>query len=151
MIWHFPNSSFRKVVTCVCFWRRKRQPTPVFMPGKSHGPRSLVGYNPWGCKESDMTEQLLCVCVFAFLSFFHLVLFCCFPPISISYFLFPPSLPYLFIWPCVYAKLLVRLFATLWTVACQALRIQNLHIVYVKCKRCSVIRIHLNQVLYTVY
>ena len=31
------------------------------MPGKSHGPRSLVGYNPWGRKESDTTEQLLCV------------------------------------------------------------------------------------------
>ena len=42
--------------------RRERQPTPVFMPGKSHGPRSLVGYNPWGRKESDMTERLLCVC-----------------------------------------------------------------------------------------
>ena len=41
-------------------WRRKRQPTPVFMLGKSHGPRSLVGYNPWGRKKSDMTEQLLC-------------------------------------------------------------------------------------------
>ena len=33
---------------------------PVFMPGKSHGPRCLVGYNPWGRKESDMTERLLC-------------------------------------------------------------------------------------------
>ena len=43
--------------------RRKRQPTPVFMPGKSHGPRSLVGYNPWGRKELDTIEQLLCVCV----------------------------------------------------------------------------------------
>ena len=40
-----------------------RQPTPVFMPGKSHGLRSLVGYNPWGRKESDTTERLLCVCV----------------------------------------------------------------------------------------
>ena len=38
------------------FGVRKRQPTPVFMPGKSHGPRSLVGYNPWGHKESDATE-----------------------------------------------------------------------------------------------
>ena len=37
-------------------WRSKWQPTPVFMPGKSHGPRSLGGYSPWGCKESDMTE-----------------------------------------------------------------------------------------------
>ena len=31
-------------------WRRKRQPTPVFLPGKSHGQRSLAGYSPWGCK-----------------------------------------------------------------------------------------------------
>ena len=36
----------------------RRQPTPVFMPGKSHGPRSLVGYSPWGRKELDMTEWL---------------------------------------------------------------------------------------------
>ena len=39
-------------------WRRERQPTPVFLPGKSHGWRSLVGYSPWGHKESDTTEQL---------------------------------------------------------------------------------------------
>ena len=39
-------------------WRRKWQPTPVFLPGKSHGWRSLVGYSSWGCKESDMTERL---------------------------------------------------------------------------------------------
>ena len=32
--------------------------TIVFLPGKSHGQRSLVGYSPWGPKESDMTEQL---------------------------------------------------------------------------------------------
>ena len=31
-------------------WRRKWQPTPVFLPGKSHGQRSLAGYSPWGCK-----------------------------------------------------------------------------------------------------
>ena len=30
--------------------------TPVFLPGESHGQRSLVGYSPWGCKESDMTK-----------------------------------------------------------------------------------------------
>ena len=34
------------------------QPTPVFFPGKSHGQRNLVGYSPWGLKESDTTEQL---------------------------------------------------------------------------------------------
>ena len=39
-------------------WRRKRQPTPVLLPGESHGGRSLVGYNPWGRKELDMTERL---------------------------------------------------------------------------------------------
>ena len=38
-------------------WRRKWQPTPVFLPGKSHGRRSLAGYSPWGQKELDMTEQ----------------------------------------------------------------------------------------------
>jgi hypothetical protein len=37
-------------------WRRKWQPTPAFLPGKSHGRRSLVGYSPRGHKESDTTE-----------------------------------------------------------------------------------------------
>ena len=37
-------------------WRRKRQPTPVFFPGESHGQRSLAGYSPPGCKESDRIE-----------------------------------------------------------------------------------------------
>ena len=37
-------------------WRKKWQPTPVLLPGKSYGQRSLVGYCPWGCKELDMTE-----------------------------------------------------------------------------------------------
>ena len=36
--------------------RRKWQPTPVLLPGKSHGQRHLVGYSPWGHKELDMTE-----------------------------------------------------------------------------------------------
>ena len=39
-------------------WRRARQPTPVFLPGESRGQRSLVGRSPWGCRESDTTEQL---------------------------------------------------------------------------------------------
>ena len=37
-------------------WRRAWQPTPVLLPGESHGQRSLAGYSPWGPKESDMTE-----------------------------------------------------------------------------------------------
>ena len=47
------NSWFGKIL-----WRRKRQPTPVFLPGEFHGKRSLEGYSPWGCKELDMTERL---------------------------------------------------------------------------------------------
>ena len=39
-------------------WRRKWQRTPVFLPGKSHGRRSMVGYSPRGCKELDTTERL---------------------------------------------------------------------------------------------
>ena len=38
--------------------RRQWHPTPVLLPGKSHGRRSLVGCSPWGCGESDMTERL---------------------------------------------------------------------------------------------
>ena len=37
-------------------WRRKWQPTPVFLPGESQGQKSLVGYRLWGCTESDTTE-----------------------------------------------------------------------------------------------
>ena len=37
-------------------WKRDWQPTPVFLPRESHGQRSLGGYSPWGCKESDTTE-----------------------------------------------------------------------------------------------
>ena len=46
-------------------WRRKWQPPPVLLPGKSHGRRSLVGHSPWGHKESDPSEGL------NFLSSFH--------------------------------------------------------------------------------
>ena len=40
------------------WWRRQWQPTPVFLPGESHGQRSLVGYSPWGRKESGTTKRL---------------------------------------------------------------------------------------------
>ena len=39
-------------------WRRQWHPTPVLLPGKSHGQRSLVGCSPWGLEESDTTERL---------------------------------------------------------------------------------------------
>ena len=44
--------------------KREWQPTPVFLPGKSHAQRSLVGYSSWGPKESDMAEQLSVHAVF---------------------------------------------------------------------------------------
>ena len=37
-------------------WKRVWQPTPVFLPGESHGQRSLAGYSPWGRKGLDMTK-----------------------------------------------------------------------------------------------
>ena len=40
----------------VLFWRRKWQPTPVFLPGEFHGQRSVAGFRSWGRKGSDMTE-----------------------------------------------------------------------------------------------
>ena len=45
-------------------WKRKWQPTPVFLLEKFHGQKSLVGYSPWGRKESDMTEAYMHACMF---------------------------------------------------------------------------------------
>ena len=70
----FPGGSCGKESVCQCRrhkrhgfdpwvgkipWKRKWQPTPVFLPGKFHGQRSLVGYNPWGHKDRPywMTEH----------------------------------------------------------------------------------------------
>ena len=39
-------------------WRKKWQPTPVFLSEKFHGQSGLAGYSPWGCRESDMTKHL---------------------------------------------------------------------------------------------
>ena len=54
-------------------WRRAWQPTLVFLPGESHGQRSLVSYSPWGCTESDMTEatQYVHTCIFFPSSLYH--------------------------------------------------------------------------------
>ena len=66
--WDFPGGSMAKTPHSQCrgpgfdpwigkiLWRKAWQPTPVFLPEESHGQRSLAGYSPWGCKESDMTE-----------------------------------------------------------------------------------------------
>ena len=49
-----PVWSLRKIL-----WRRERQPSPVFLPGESHGQRSLAGYSPWDHKESNTIEWLI--------------------------------------------------------------------------------------------
>ena len=69
----FPGGTSGKEPTCQCrkhkrcrfnpwvgniLWQRAWQPTLVSVPGESHGERSLGGYSPWGCKESDMTDRL---------------------------------------------------------------------------------------------
>ena len=46
------------VTLYIFIWRRQWHPTPVLLPGKSHGWRRLVGCRPWGRKESDTTERL---------------------------------------------------------------------------------------------
>ena len=71
----FPSDASGKEPTCQCrrhkrcrfdpwvgtiSWRRAWQPTPVFLPGESHGQRTLAGYSsPWDLKESDATEATL--------------------------------------------------------------------------------------------
>ena len=54
----FWNSVTTYAVPRLVFWRRQWHPTPVLLPGNSHGRRSLVGCSPWGCQESDTTERL---------------------------------------------------------------------------------------------
>ena len=50
------TDSTRNVFSELVSPRRRWHPTPLFLPGKSHGPGSLVGCSPWGCEESDTTE-----------------------------------------------------------------------------------------------
>ena len=57
-----PNLCFDYILTWyeLHWWRRQWHPTPVLLPRKSHGQRSLVGCSPWGREESDRTERLNC-------------------------------------------------------------------------------------------
>ena len=52
--------------------RRKWQPTPVFLPGKFHGQRSLAGNSPWGYKELDTTEWLRNECTLLYITHYHI-------------------------------------------------------------------------------
>ena len=69
----FPGGAIGKEPTCQCRrhkrrgfdpwvrkipWRRVWPPTPVLVPGESHGQRSLAVYSPWACKELDITEAI---------------------------------------------------------------------------------------------
>ena len=63
MFLQFPSiykniSQYKLVITYTIIRRRQWHPTPVLLPGKYHRRRSLVGCSPWGCEESDTTEQL---------------------------------------------------------------------------------------------
>ena len=64
IFWKTPRVKYytntEKRIRHICVYRLRRQwhPTPVLLPGKSHGWRSLVGCSPWGCKELYTTEQL---------------------------------------------------------------------------------------------
>ena len=63
VICSFSLTAFNILSLCLVFVslisrRRQWHPTPVLLPGKSHGWRSLVGCSPWGCEESDTTERL---------------------------------------------------------------------------------------------
>ena len=54
----FPNPTYAFGFSQFTYQRRQWQPTPVSLPGKSHGQRTLVGYSPWSHEELDMTERL---------------------------------------------------------------------------------------------
>ena len=56
-MWPVQRSIQLESKNCSC-WRRKWQSTPVFLPGESHGQRSLAGCSAWGRKEADMTDRL---------------------------------------------------------------------------------------------
>ena len=58
LFWVFDSVPLVYVYLYVLFWRSQWHPTPVLLPGKSHGCRSPVGCSPWGRQESDTTEQL---------------------------------------------------------------------------------------------
>ena len=109
-------------------WRRKWQPTPVHLPRKFHGWRSLVGYSPWGRKESDTTERLH----FHFLSPWldtemilldHLLIFLYSCMYKIEYILFTVMRSVSLKYGTIHTHICmlncfssVQLFATLWTV-----------------------------------
>ena len=80
-------------------WRRAWQPTPVFLPGESHGHRSLAGYSPQGHKESDTTEETACAHIYQLFFFLN------WPPAHIY------QLFFVFNWPPAYIYQLFLFFS----------------------------------------
>ena len=131
MLWGFPVCASGKEPACQCRaqercrynpwvwkipWTREWQLTPVFLPGKSHGQRSPVGYIPWGGEESDTTE--------ATVTFSYLPAFRDCPAQNSSSTPSTPwsSSPALLVYTYLFLLWLlscVTLFETLQTVACQ--------------------------------
>ena len=76
-------------------WRRKWQPTPVFLPGEYHGQRSLVGYSPWGHKRleydlnnNNSNNNKLCISISHVTSNCLLVWFAFFACLALSFFVY---------------------------------------------------------------
>jgi len=79
----FPGIASDRESTCQCRkprfdpwvgkipWRRKWQPPPVFLPGEVHTQKSLMGYSPWGLKESNTTEHKYLLKFLGYLTFGH--------------------------------------------------------------------------------
>ena len=134
VIWEFKKIKFVTASTfapssglCKYYWRRKWQPTPVLLPGKSHGQRSLVGYSPWGCKELDMTERLHFTKYYPLMSqevkSNYIFLFCiifCFPRVTFSFHLptFVCICHEFFTNPPTHLKTLLKIFLTSDTSGC---------------------------------
>ena len=68
-------------------WKKKWQPTSVFVPGKYHRQRSLVGYSPWGGTESEITEHTCALCLNGFITLCCLVTKPC-PTLAIPWTIF---------------------------------------------------------------
>ena len=87
LILGFPGGTSGKELSCQCrrpkrpgskpwvgkiLWRRAQQPTPVFLPGESHGQEIMAGYSSQGCKELDTTEETYHTCMHEILKFYNI-------------------------------------------------------------------------------
>ena len=98
-------------------WRRKWQPTPVFLPGESHGRRSLVGCSPRGHTESDTTEAMQQQQIRALIAILLVIILHVFTYAHTTHTtLTALSLYFVLLFSCE----VVQLFAVPWTITCQA-------------------------------